>query len=61
MASNASVATEAIFTSPALRPVCENLLVGEPPQTRLWDILSQSNLSASPFAIAPVPFCAGCP
>ena len=32
--SNASVATEAIFTSPALRPVCENLLVGEPPQTR---------------------------
>lgn len=34
MASNASVATEAIFTSPALRPVCENLLVGEPPQTR---------------------------
>lgn len=31
-------------------------LVGEPPQTRLWDILSQSNLSASPFAIAPVPF-----
>ena len=32
MASNASVATEAIFTSPALRPVCENLLVGEPPK-----------------------------
>ena len=28
MANNASVATEAIFTSPALRPVCENLLVG---------------------------------
>ena len=36
-------------------------LVGEHPQTRLWDILSQSNLSASPFAIAPVPFCAGRP
>lgn len=36
-------------------------LVGEPPQTRLWDILSQSNLSASPCAIAPVPFCAGRP
>ena len=32
MASNASVATEAIFTSPALRPVCENLLVGELPK-----------------------------
>jgi hypothetical protein len=26
------VATEAIFTSPALRPVCENLLVGELPK-----------------------------
>ena len=36
-------------------------LVGEPPQTRLWDILSQSNLSASPCAIAPVSFCAGRP
>ena len=34
LASNASVATEAIFTSPTSRPVCENLLVGEPPQTR---------------------------
>ena len=56
-ASRASVATLAIFASRR----AAKTLVGEPPQTRLWDILSQSNLSASPFAIAPVPFCAGCP
>ena len=56
-ASRASVATLAIFAT--LRAA--KTLVGEPPQTRLWDILSQSNLSASPFAIAPVPFCAGRP
>ena len=34
---------------------CKNACWGAS-QTRLWDILSQSNLSASPFAIAPVPF-----
>ena len=56
-ASRASVATLAIFASRR----AAKTLVGEPPQTRLWDILSQSNLSASPFAIAPVPFCAGRP
>ena len=56
-ASRASVATLAIFASRR----AAKTLVGEPPQTRLWDILSQSNLSASPCAIAPVPFCAGCP
>ena len=56
-ASRASVATLAIFASRR----AAKMLVGEPPQTRLWDILSQSNLSASPFAIAPVPFCAGRP
>ena len=96
MASNASVATEAIFDIPALRPERKNLLVGEPPQTRLWDSSAQtplcyfgtkcpkirplrcassphkvlrlcgaphaqSNLSASPCAIAPVPFCDGRP
>ena len=43
-ASRASVATLAIFAS--LRAA--KTLVGEPPQTRLWDILSQSKLSASP-------------
>ena len=36
MASNASVATEAIFDIPALRPERKNLLVGEPPQTRCF-------------------------
>ena len=51
-ASRASVATLAIFASQR----DAKTLVGEPPQTRLWDILSQSNLSASPCAIAPVPF-----
>ena len=56
-ASRASVATLAIFASRR----AAKTLVGEPPQTRLWDILSQSNLSASPCAIAPVPFCAGRP
>ena len=56
-ASMASVATLAIFASRR----AAKTLVGEPPQTRFWDILSQSNLSASPFAIAPVPFCAGRP
>ena len=56
-ASRASVATLAIFASWR----AAKTLVGEPPQTQLWDILSQSNLSASPFAIAPVPFCAGRP
>ena len=56
-ASRASVATLAIF---AFRRAAKTL-VGEPPQTRLWDFLSQSNLSASPCAIAPVPFCAGYP
>ena len=55
-ASRASVATLAIFAS--LRAA--KTLVGEPPQTRLWDKLSQSLLSASPLLIAPVPyFCAG--
>ena len=43
-ASRASVATLAIFASRR----ASKTLVGEPPQTRLWDILSQSNLSASP-------------
>lgn len=56
-ASRASVATLAIFASRR----AAKTLVGESPQTRLWDILSQSNLSASPCAIAPVPFCAGRP
>lgn len=45
MASNASVATEAIFTSPALRPVCENLLVGEPPQTRRFAPYASQSLT----------------
>ena len=36
MARNASVATEAIFDIPALRPERKNLLVGEPPQTRCF-------------------------
>lgn len=91
-ASRASVATLAIFASRR----AAKTLVGEPPQTRLWDSSAQtplccfgtkcpkirplrcassphkvlrlcgaphaqSNLSASPFAIAPVPFCAGRP
>ena len=91
-ASRASVATLAIFASRR----DAKTLVGEPPQTRLWDSSAQtplccfgtkcpkirplrcassphkvlrlcgaphaqSNLSASPFAIAPVPFCAGRP
>lgn len=38
-ASRASVATLAIFASRR----AAKTLVGEPPQTRLWDILSQSN------------------
>ena len=45
MASNASVATEAIFTSPALRPVCENLLVGEPPKTRRFAPYASQSLT----------------
>ena len=91
-ASRASVATLAIFASRR----AAKTLVGEPPQTRLWDSSAQtplcyfgtkcpkirplrcassphkvlrlcgaphaqSNLSASPCAIAPVPFCAGRP
>ena len=56
-ASRASVATLAIFASRR----AAKTLVGEPPQTRLWDKMSQSNLSASPCVIAPVPFCAGRP
>ena len=91
-ASRASVATLAIFASRR----AAKTLVGEPPQTRLWDSSAQtplcyfgtkcpkirplrcassphkvlrlcgaphaqSNLSASPCAIAPVPFCAGHP
>ena len=35
MASRATVATVAIFDVPAFRPERKNLLVGEPPQTRL--------------------------
>ena len=38
-ASRASVATLAIFASRR----AAKTLVGEPPQTRLWDFLSQSN------------------
>ena len=63
MASNASVSTEATFTSPALRPVCENLLVGEPSQTRRfgpsWPEVSTSLCSLCvTVPNAPVPsFC----
>ena len=91
-ASRASVATLAIFASRR----AAKTLVGEPPQTQLWNSSAQtplcyfgtkcpkirqlrcassphkvlrlcgaphaqSNLSASPCAIAPVPFGAGCP
>ena len=51
MASNASVATEAIFDIPALRPERKNLLVGEPPQTRCFgstwpEVVAVQNLQA---------------
>ena len=42
-ASRASVATLAIFASRR----AAKTLVGEPPQTRLWDILSQGHIHPS--------------
>ena len=63
MASNASVATEAIFTGLALRPSRENLLVGEPPQTRCFgptwpEVVASLRSLCGTVPNAPVPsFC----
>ena len=63
MASRATVATVAIFDVPAFRPERKNLLVGEPPQTRLRANLAR-NVSVALLLIftppnAPVP--SSCP